>query len=117
MKRILFILSVLLLSSLARANGKITVSPVYFFNEHKVWPKVGLSIYEKIAGPVYFTSWTGYGRDYGESDHADWFVSKAGFDLYLPKGFTLGVGAGVEYDIHAHALQPTATASVSYRIW
>ena len=111
------ILGLLLLSGVAHASGKISITPAYFTEEGKVGGKFGISVYEKLMGPVSLNSWFGLGRDFDKGAPAHWAVSKIQFDVRTPINLVVGVGAEVDYGFELKTVQPSIFMSFSYSLW
>lgn len=114
MKKYLFLL---LFPFTCFGSGKLTLAPAWFLEDDSVEAKLGLSIYERIAGPVAFNSWSGVGREVDHGKAKWWAYTKAGVEVDLPAKLTIGAAIGMDYSFEENDVRPHAIATIAYRIW
>ena len=94
--------SVVFLSSVCFGSGKLQLKESYFLKAQKAAPQIGVSIYEKLVGPVNYNGWTGIGWQPRVSDDTVFYaVSKHDLEVWLGN-----VGLSVGYGFR-HADKPT----------
>lgn len=114
MKKYLFLL---LFPMTCFGSGKLTLAPAWMLKDDSIEAKLGLSIYERIAGPFAFTSWSGVGREIDHGKAQWWAYAKAGFEADLPAKLIVGLSAGMDYSFEDDDVRPHAIATISYKVW
>jgi hypothetical protein len=118
-------LAVATLSASAMASGKLGLGVTLDTKAKEAAPVIGLSIYENIKGPVFYSQWTGFGCEQSEftekSSFCDtrWASTKHGLDAYVGP-VQLGLWAGAEVDAKSFDLdtvRPLVGAKVALQLW
>lgn len=97
MKTVLVCLFAMLMSTSAMAGGKVQFTPRYKFGQNKITPMFGLSVYEKVAGPIFTNLWLGISSDSWDSRQETTYTLKNTFEVHPMSGITFGLGAEVNY--------------------
>lgn len=107
----------------AFASGRLSFQLSEFSGKAGVYPLIGFSLDEKVFGPLFVTSWMGYGqRPVDGGDTKEWASGKFGVEARF-KLINLGAGAfansGSSLDGMAEdgAIENGAYAKVSLKLW
>jgi hypothetical protein len=114
--RIILVLLSILVSSTALASGKVSIEPRYLIKDKKVGAALGLSIYQKIVGPLAVNIYAGTGFDPSQDGVDNWVSAKADIELQFQK-LTVALGAKGEADVDPLFCEPSVYAKVAYQIW
>lgn len=115
-----YIVLMMLVCGLAYPSGKLSLTGSYFAKADKVAPKIGLSVYEKITGPLNYSAWTGFGwQPRVVEPSVFYFVTSHAAEVWLGD-----IGASLGYAFR-HASQQKADlvsehevfAKLQYKLW
>lgn len=110
MKNVLLAMLMLVVPTSAMASGKITFQPKYAFGQSGITPMFGLSVYERLSGPVFTNLWAGVGSDTFTERQETWYTVKNTFEVHPMSPITLGIGAEVGHT-DRDALNPNGNNS------
>ena len=115
----LFLIVGLLACGFAHASGKITFQPKMNLETGLMSPAGGLAIYEKLGGPFYLNSWTGYGQnDHEFGPDTSWFGTKNMVELPMFNWhFIVGLGIQNNYNDISNKWDNSAVGSVALKLW
>lgn len=95
--KLLLALLLFAISTPVFASGKLTFTPKYTIGQNKITPMFGLSVYERVYGPVFSNIWLGIGSD-SFSDHQEtWYTLKNTFEVKALQVITFGLGGEIGY--------------------
>jgi len=124
--RFLVALFLSIFSVSAFAGGSIAGSMIAYDGSGSLYPLIGMSVDERLAGKIFVNSWAGFGSrpDLEESKH--WGALKLALE-YRAKPVTVGLGTSM--NISADSLnelfpqvtggpkEKTAFVKVAYKLW
>lgn len=108
------------LSSIALAEGKVSIQPMYSSSGKVLHPQVGLSVYERtMFKNLSYVGWVGTGPSLNSSEeNLRWFTVKNSFEYY--KGnFAVGPGFQMTWNEVDKFNKRTDVIflKASYRLW
>lgn len=121
MKKTIFtILMTLLLSVLANASGKFIFKPEYN-NTKEIWTnEMGLSVHQKLVGPLFWTNWTGVSVVDSDTklqkDFKD-FTFKNGIMIQPLDKLQIEVGHEFNKDLKTSYYQNLSYLKISAQLW
>ena len=102
------------------ASGKFLVEPSKEISrpDQEVNMKVGLSIYQKVAGPLHLVSFTGFGQGVDSGD-MKYVAQKLGVAFHVGSNLQLEAGGTVSKDTDAKYdfTQQTVYGKASVQLW
>lgn len=114
LKNIFLVLGLMLISDICLAEGQITFHPEHT-SEGRTKYALGLSIYEKAAGPVYYSAWLGGGQ-YDEILGNTWFKVRTGL-VYKGQGWKAELGASLAQNPEQKINLNTFYGTLAYKVW
>lgn len=115
MKKLILLL-ITFASTQAAASGKISLQSNMYENG-KVRPLIGLSVYERILGTVAFNGFAGYGvHELEIRDDVQWAIAKGQLDVRMQKWV---VSPGIQYKWlpDTDVKQALGFVKASYDLW
>lgn len=120
MKQLLSVLILgLSLSGVAFAGGKLQAEMrIYPQLEKQAKPLLGLSVYEKLWGPLSLNSWVGFGDSpVTLAESTKWATAKGMLELGLTHTLVLGMGAGTSYVFDFSEWHHYYAVKLQYKLW
>ncbi len=114
------VLGLVLVTKTSFASGKFMLEPVQEMGKEGVEAKmkVGLSIYEKMAGPLYLVSYTGFAQGI-ESGVVSYGFQKLGGAIHVGNNLQLELGGILSKDLDSKYdyTQQLLYGKVSVQLW
>lgn len=115
LRAILVLFFLALYSDIGFSLGKLTIRPSYVLEDQRPKYSLGLTVYEKLGGNLYYSGWYGYG-EHDALLGKEWFKMRQGVD-YLNGPFSVEAGTSVQINPKDDFKETEIYSSITYTLW